>query len=103
MAHERNRDRPRWRRSIFIGNLERNMEQDEMDEAIRSHFEQYGEILTTVVLQSRRFEGQLMGYAFLEFLHRRSCYEALESNEVMFLGRNMLVKMREEPKPRDGG
>ena len=53
ISHERHEDRPRWRRSIYVGNLERNAAEEEMIEALNSHFQQYGEILSTAVPMSK--------------------------------------------------
>ena len=88
----RNRDRPRWRRSIFVGNLERNADYDEMVEALEAHFGQYGEVLSIRLVRNPTYDN-LRGFAFIEFLHRRCVYEALDSDGAMFEGRELSVKL----------
>lgn len=100
LSHGRNRDRPRWRRSIYVGNLERNADYDDMVEALEAHFGQYGEILSTRLVRNHDY-GNLRGFGFIEFLYRRSIYAALDSDDALFEGRNLVVKLRDKPPQRD--
>ena len=63
-----------------------------MVEALEAHFGQYGEILSLRLIRDRNYDN-LRGFGFIEFLYRRSVYEALDSDGAMFEGRELSVKM----------
>ena len=86
--------------SIYVGNLSRQLSQEEMEEALEAHFNQYGEILSYILPRDRDTD-RLRGFGFIEFLKRGSIFAALDSHEALFEGRTMIVKLRERPERRE--
>ena len=90
----RNKDYPRWRRSVYVSNLNWNAEEWHLDE----FFCDCGEILAIRIIRDN--DGRSRGFAFVEFLERRAATKALYKAETEFLGRNVNVKMSTPPKRR---
>ena len=94
IQQQRNKNYPRWTRSIIIRNLNWNAEEWHLDE----FFQDCGEILNIRII--RDHEGRSRGFGFVEFLYQRAAQRAQYKDGSDFLGRTVGVQMQLKPEYR---
>ena len=87
----RNRFYARWKRSVYVANLNWNAEEWHIEEL----FSQCGEILNINIFRDRN--GRSKGQCTIEYLTRGGAIRALDKNESEFLGRDIYVKLANKP------
>jgi RNA recognition motif-containing protein len=81
--------------NIYVGNLSREVSQDELKEA----FQAYGEVDSAAVIKDK-FTGESRGFGFVEMPNREQAEAALSGlNGKDLKGRNISVS---EARPREG-
>ena len=80
--------------NIYVGNLAF----DSTEETLRTHFEQYGEVSSTKIIEDR-MTGKSRGFAFVEMPDDTAGQKAIdETNGKDFMGRDLRVN---QARPRE--
>jgi RNA recognition motif-containing protein len=79
--------------NIYVGNLSF----DATEEALREHFESFGELDTVTIIRDK-YDGRSRGFGFIEMPHREEAQKAIDELDGKdFMGRTLRVN---EARPR---
>jgi RNA recognition motif-containing protein len=96
LSFQRNKFFPKWTRSVFVANISR----DTTEEDLKDYFAEIGEVIGARI-PTDPTNGRPRGFGFVEFLEKRSQYEAVKRDGEVFMGRELAIKPSDEPRRRD--
>lgn len=67
---------------------------------MKDYFSEIGEVLTSRIATDPT-NGRPRGFGFIQFLEKRSQYEAVKRDGEVFMGRELAIKAAEEPRRRE--